>query len=166
MSSSMNFDQSLVLHRDTVRPEWVDEYDHMNLAYYVLVCDQATYEFWELINDRKSISDRNGMEYAVVETHVNYIREVRLNDPLIVTTQLLGFDEKRFHIFHELRHAEQELISATNEIMALGFDLNFRGIQPFQASVQGFMKRVYEKHKLLEIPENAGRSIGIKRKSR
>ena len=63
----MNFEQSLVLHRDTVRPEWVDEYDHMNLAYYVLVCDQATYEFWELINDRKSISDRNGMEYAVVE---------------------------------------------------------------------------------------------------
>ena len=166
MSSSINFDQSLVLHRDTVRPEWVDEYDHMNLAYYILVCDQATYEFWELINDRKSISDRNGMEYAVVETHVNYIREVRLNDPLVVATQLLGFDEKRFHIFHELRHAEQGFISATNEIMALGFDLNLRGIEPFQDSVQEFMKCVYNKHKLLEIPENAGRSIGIKRKSR
>ena len=159
----MKFDLPLNLHQDRVQPQWVDEYDHMNLAYYVLVCDEATYAFWEMVNGGQSLEQRKGAEYAVVETHVNYMREVRLGDPLVVTTQLLGYDEKRFHIFHELRHAEKEYVSATNEVMALGFDLNSRSIHKFRDSVQEIIGEIYEHHQLLETPANAGRSIGIKK---
>ena len=162
MLDKLEFDRPLALHQDIVRSEWVDEYDHMNLAYYVLVCDEATYKFWNLVNDNKSLVERQGMEYAVVETHVNYIREVRLGDPLIVTTQILGHDEKRFHIFHELSHAEEKFVSATNEVMALGFHLELRGIQPFATPVQKTMGQIYEKHRLLPRPSNAGRSIRLK----
>ena len=164
MSKSEKFDisQPLSLHRDVVKSEWVDEYDHMNLAYYVLVCDEATYEFWNLINDYKPLVERGGMEYAVVETHVNYIREVRLDDPLIVKTQLLGYDEKRLHIFHTLLHAEDNFVSATNEVMALGFNLNLRGIQPFADSVQENISQLFAKHELLPRPSNAGRSIRLR----
>ena len=63
-------DQVLHLHRDQVRAEWVDEYDHMNLAYYVLVCDQATYEFWEMINNHQGIEHRQGAEYALSLIHI------------------------------------------------------------------------------------------------
>ena len=159
----MKIDGPIILHQDYVRSEWVDEYDHMNLAYYVLVCDQATYAFWELINEGQSLEHREGLEYAVVETHVNYLQEVRLNDPVVVTTQLLGYDQKRFHIFHELRHADRGFLSATNEVMALGFDLNSRKIQPFRKSVQQQLMAIADHHNCLEVPANAGRSIRLKK---
>ena len=101
------------------------------------------------------------MEYAVVETHVNYIREVRLGDELIVATQLLGFDQKRFHLFHTLKHAKENFVSATNEVMSLGFNLNARGIQPFSESVQIKLAAIFEGHKSLPRPVNAGRSISL-----
>lgn len=154
-------DQVLHLHRDQVRSEWVDEYDHMNLAYYVLVCDQATYAFWEMINNHQDIEQRQGAEYAVVETHVNYLAEVRLGASLLVTTQLLEYDAKRFRIFHELHQTDKNYLAATNEVLALGFDLNERGVMNFKSSVRQTLSTIYSQHKKLAVPRNAGRSIRI-----
>lgn len=158
---TMQFDQLLLLHEDKVRPEWVDEYDHMNLAFYVAVCDWGTYKFWELANGGRPLDERDGMEYAVVETHVNYLREVRLGDELIVETQLLGFDRKRFQLFHTLKHKNDGFVSATNEVMALGFNLNARGIQPFAQCVQMKLAKIFEGQRHLPKPANAGRSISL-----
>ncbi len=157
----MRFDEPLVLHHDSVKAEWVDEYDHMNLAYYVAVCDWATYKFWELVNDGRVLEERNAMEYAIVETHVNYLREVRLDDELTVETQLLGFDKKRFHLFHTLKHSHEGFVSATNEVMGLGFNINARNIQPFAESVQLKLADIFEGQQTLPIPANAGRSISL-----
>lgn len=157
----MRFDEPLILHHDKVHAEWVDEYDHMNLAYYVAVCDLGTYKFWELANDGRVLEERDAMEYAVVETHVNYLREVRLDDELTVDTQLLGFDEKRFHLFHTLKHTREGFVSATNEVMGLGFNLNARCIQPFVASVQMKLAEIFQGQQNLPRPTNAGRSISL-----
>lgn len=156
-----NLDKPIMLHRDVVVHEWVDEYDHMNLSYYVLVCDQATYKFWELLNNHLTLEERGGKEYAVVESHVNYLREVRLNDPLYVTTQLLAHDQKRFRIFHELYQEKDNYLAATNEIMALGFDLETRGISTFISVVEGNLKRIFECHRQLTRPTWAGRAINF-----
>lgn len=156
-----NTEKPLLLHRDTVREEWVDEYDHMNLSYYVLVCDQATYKFWELLNNNITLEARGGNEYAVVESHVNYLREVRLNDPLYVTTQLLAYDQKRFRIFHEMYQEKERYLAATNEIMALGFDLQARSISKFVSIVQGNLKKNFECHRHLTRPKWAGRAINF-----
>jgi len=161
----IQYDQPLLLHRDSVRTEWVDEYDHMNLAYYVAICDWGTSKFWELANNGQNIDERGGMEYAVVETHVNYIREVRLADELIVSTQLLSYDEKRFHLFHTLKHAKEGFVSATNEVMSLGFSLNERGIQPFRTEVQRKLAEIFKGQSELPVPTNAGRAISLRPKS-
>ncbi len=160
----MRFDEPLLLHRDSVRAEWVDEYDHMNLAYYVAVCDWGTYNFWELANEGRKLEQREGMEYAVVETHVNYLREVRLADELLVESQLLGYDEKRFNLFHTLKHATEGFVSATNEVMGLGFDLNARTIQPFAERVQAKLAEIFAGQQFLPRPVNAGRSISLPKK--
>ena len=160
-----DFSKPLLLHECSVRREWIDEYDHMNLSFYVWVCDQASYEFWEVVNEGVSISEREGAEYAVVETHVNYLREVRLNDPLKVTTQLVAYDEKRFRIFHELYHATQGYLAATNEIMALGFNTNQRKISAFRTPVVKMLEQIYEQHHQLPLPANAGRAIQFGQKT-
>jgi hypothetical protein len=37
------------------------------MAYYVLICDSATFNFWEVANGGRKLEQRDGNEYAVVE---------------------------------------------------------------------------------------------------
>lgn len=156
--------EPLALYATTIRPEWIDEYDHMNVANYVLVCDQATYAFWEYVNGGRQLAERGGAEYIILETHVNYLNEVRLGDPVRVTTQLLECDDKRFRIFHTLIHTGEGFVSATNEVKALGFDLNARRIMSFKPDVRARMAELVREHAALPVPEAAGRGIALARR--
>jgi len=153
--------QLLELHETKVIEQWVDSFGHMNLANYVAVCDQSTFAFWELVNVNTKQDQRGGAEYAVVETHVNYLREVRLGDTLKVTTQLLGADEKRFRLFHNMINTADDSIAATNEVMGLGFDLNTRNLSTFTPQVQKRMQDLLKQHSQLPVPGNAGRCIAM-----
>ncbi len=151
----------LIVREGLVKPDWIDSYGHMNMAYYVLACDHSTYAFWESANGDARPEERGGAEYAVVETHVNYREELRLDDPFRVSTQLLGADEKRFRLFHTLTHASEGFLAATNEVMALGFDLNARGLMRFKPAVQARMQEILAEHSRLPLPDNAGRFIAM-----
>ena len=50
---------------------------------------------------------------------MTYHREVREGDPLRFTTRLLGHDAKRIHYIHEMFHADEGYLAATNELMSL-----------------------------------------------
>ncbi|MEM7123006.1 MAG: thioesterase family protein [Pseudomonadota bacterium] len=154
----------LLTYDSVVRPEWIDEFGHLNMAYYVLICDSATFNFWDIVNGDRKLEDRGGSEYAVVEAHVNYLDEVREGDPLRITTQLLAADAKRFRLFHTMYHAERDYIAATNEVMALGFNLNERGLEIFKDDVQERLQEILDRHGNLERHDNAGRAIGQPRK--
>lgn len=153
-----------VLHQTKVAPAWVDEFGHMNMACYLSVCDAATYAFWERMNGGVALAARGGCEYAVVEAHVNYLREAQLGDALAVSTQLLDADEKRFRLFHVLYAKKEKQIAATNEIMALGFNLNARRVCEFKKTVREKMQQTLAEHARLPPPKNAGRGIAMGRR--
>lgn len=151
----------LRLYETTVRPEWIDEYGHMNVAHYVTVCDQATWAFWHYVNDDRGLEARDGHEYAILESHVHYISEVGLHTPVHVTTQLLACDDKRFVLFHRLLKSEDGELSATNEVKGLGFNLERRRIEAFVPEVQTRLAAVLQAHSTLAVPEQAGRGIAL-----
>ena len=45
----MKIEAPLLLHSESVQPEWIDYNGHMNLAYYVLIFDHATDAFLDYI---------------------------------------------------------------------------------------------------------------------
>jgi acyl-CoA thioesterase FadM len=147
----------------SIQPEWIDEYEHMNVAHYITVCDQATWAFWHLVNDDRPMSERDGHEYVVLETHVDYIAELSLGEPVYVTTQLLACDDKRFVIFHRLCRALDDGLSATVEVKGIGFDLGERKIERFLPEVAQAMTRMAAEHADFGIPEQAGRGIRLRK---
>jgi len=160
----MEVDPRLFQFRRKVKPEWIDEYGHLNMAYYVLVCDLATSAFWDAMNAPLLQDARDGAEYAVVETHVNYQGEVREGDPLLVTTQLLAADSKRFRLFHSMYHEEKGYLAATNEVMSLGFNLNSRGMMEFTPRTFDKLQETLAMHADVARHDNVGRAIGQPRK--
>ena len=154
----------LTLYQTTIKPEWIDFYDHMNVAYYVMVCDEATGAFWDHVHDGKTIKERDGAELVVLESHVNYVKEVRLGDPVKVTTQLLEVDDKRLRLFHTMLHATEGFVAATNEIKAIGFDLGQRRIMSFRPAARACLQDIWQEHQSLPQPVGAGQGIALKKR--
>ena len=159
-----DIDPRLFRLRSAVKPEWIDEYGHLNMAYYVLICDHATAAFWDAMNAPDTQDRRDGAEYAVVETHVNYLDELRVGAPVLVTTQLLAADTKRFRIFHCLYHEDEGYLAATNEVMSLGFNLDSRAMMEFVPRARDRLAQTVSEHAAIERHANAGRAIGQPRR--
>ena len=156
--------QPLDLYRGSVQAEWIDYNGHMNVAYYVLVFDQATdllFGRLDLGGDYRHATDHS---VYVAEAHVTYEREVKAGDVLRVTTQLVDADEKRLHFFHTMYHADAGYRVAMIELLALHVDLGGPRSVPFPAVQRAAVEALLREHKTLERPPQLGRVIGIRRR--
>ena len=146
-------------HREAVRPEWIDYNGHMNVAYYVLAFDHATDALFDHLDLGRAYVGRANASVFVVESHIVYLREVGEGDPLCFSTWLLGADDKRLHVFHEMRHEGTGLPVATNELLMLHVDLGRRRAAPFAAAQAAAVAALAAAHAGLPRPAQAGRSI-------
>jgi len=155
-------DSPLSLYTATVLPEWLDVNDHMNVAFYALVFDQASERFMEHLGvDNDYIRGRH-FSWVALESHTTFGRELRLGDPLQVTAQVLDADAKRIHLFQTLYHAEQGFQAATNELMILHLDLKQRRSVPFPSEILKRLEPITAAHRQLPDPPERGRSIGLR----
>lgn len=150
--------------RTEVRQDWIDYNGHMNVAYYVLAFDHGTDTFWDYLGIGEAYLKRTNNSTFALEAHVTYQGEVRLGDPLRITSQLLGFDAKRIHFFHRMYHAEEGYLAATMECVSLHVSLDTRRGAPFPEDRQAFLGKVKAAHDALGIPAEAGRAVGLQRR--
>jgi acyl-CoA thioester hydrolase len=154
----------LDIHRSTVLPEWIDWNGHMNLAFYVMAFDQASGAFMRNVGlGRRYVDGKLGMTF-VLETHVTYDREMKGGAPMRFTTQLLGHDAKRVHLFHEMFHAEQDYLAATNETIIMNIDYATRRSGPWPVQAAERLEPIWAAHRVLPRPAKAGRVMGLPRR--
>ena len=112
--------------------DWIDYNGHMNLSYYILVFDMGA----EIILSKFKMGEHSAKttkkSTMVVETHTNYIREVKENDEVIVLLSHLDHDKKRLHYKLEMREKSTNNLSATTEVLALYMDLGKRKVSEFE----------------------------------
>ena len=158
-----------ISHTETALPEWVDFNGHMNVAYYVMVFDHATDVFLNSAGVGKDYRDSTGHSLFVVEAHVTYQNEVHAGEELGITTQLLGHDSKRLHIFHHMHRLDENGDiggpAATNELMILHVDMKNRRASPLPEAAVKRIEALAKARSALPRPVQAGRSIGFKAKT-
>src|SRR5579863_9601649 len=115
----------------SVLPEWIDANGHMNLAYYVVLFDQATDVIYDALGVGQAYRDATGNSTFTAEAHTLYEREVRVGERVRVVPHLLGVDAKRLHYFHEMFHLEDGHRVAAQELICLHIDLRIRRVAPF-----------------------------------
>src|SRR5579885_186847 len=113
-----------------IEPQWIDYNGHLNVAYYNVLFDRAVDETYEMLGIGLAYLKRTNHSTFTAEVHVRYLRELRENDPVRVSFQLLDYDAKRIHYFEELRHAGQGWLSATSENMTLHVDMGAKKVAP------------------------------------
>src|SRR6476646_612517 len=134
-------------------PEWIDYNGHMNLAYYTVLFDRAT----DLLFDELGL----GLDYRrdrqvgafVAETHNIYERELLVGAGVRVATQILGTDDKRLHVGHEMFALEGGHRCATQELMFLHVTLVARRVSPFADDRRARVVAAAEAHRGLPRPD-------------
>ena len=86
---------SVHIANQIIKKEWTDYNNHMNMAYYVLVFDQI----WEIMLEKFKMGENSakttGMSTMVVETHITYDRELKLDDVVDINLTYFDHDKKR-----------------------------------------------------------------------
>ena len=149
--------------RQVILPEWIDYNGHMNVAYYVLVFDRATDDFFDFMGMTAEYRAAGNVSAFTAEMHVNYMREVKEGDEVYVTTQLLDYDAKRFHYFHRLYHAEQGYLAATSELLCLFVDMDQRRVTQMPTPILDRLAEIKQSHAELPIPEQVGSVMKVKK---
>ncbi len=121
-----------------VKPEWVDHYGHMNLAYYLVAFDMATDVLWPKLGLGPAFRAR-GLGTFAAESWQGYTREVLEGAPLGATSEVLAADAKRLLVRHVLLQAQEGWQVAVNEVLYLCVDLGARRVAPWPADVAALM---------------------------
>jgi carnitine 3-dehydrogenase / betainyl-CoA thioesterase len=141
-----------------VLPEWVDYNGHATESSYLLMTSHAADELLRSIGIDADYL-RAGGSYYTVETHICHLGEAKAGDRLHVTTQVLGADEKRIHIFVGI--ARDDTLLATTEQMLLHVDTKAGRAAPASPEVLARVFALVETHASSPWPERAGRRIAL-----
>lgn len=157
----MSIPAPLELWREPVRPEWIDYNGHMNVAYYTLVFDHGVDAFFDYIGLGRDYRESSTGTTMAVEQHILYKRELLEGAVARCTTQLIGFDEKRIHHYHEMYDAEGGFLAATCEFMTLHVDSAARRVSPLPRGVQMRLGDILAAHEALPRPDALGRTMKV-----
>ena len=122
---------SVHIANQTIKKEWTDYNNHMNMAYYVLVFDQI----WEIMLTKFKMGENSAKttnrSTMVVETHTTYNNEVKEGDEVEVILTFFDHDKKRLHFRLEMIEKKSKKLSSTIEMLSLHVDLNKRKVAEF-----------------------------------
>lgn len=147
-------------HRTDVLPSWIDYNGHMTEFRYLQVMSDAADC---LLADLGLSAEYVAAGYSIytVETHIRHLAEAKLGEQITVATQIIYADEKKIRLWHSLT-TDAGLEVATGEQMWLHVDMKAGRAAPMREPLSGRMLALYEAHKVLGLPEGAGRHIGQK----
>ena len=123
---------SIYLATRKVVKEWTDYNEHMNMAYYVLIFDEAWETILEKFNMGGSYAKTTKRSTMVVETRTTYNNEVKQDDEVDIFLTYFDHDKKRLHLKCEMYEKKSNTLSATMENLSLYIDLNKRKVTEFE----------------------------------
>jgi carnitine 3-dehydrogenase len=148
----------LRLYSTTVPRDWIDYNGHVNDSRYLLAFGKATDALLRGVGVDAAYVARGG-SYYTVETHLSHLGAAFAGDQLTVTTQVVGVDPKRLHLFHVLERAGEDQPLATAEQMLLHVDADAQRAAPAPPEIADRLVRIAAAHAALPRPERAGRAI-------
>ena len=145
----------LALYRTPVEPDWVDYNGHMTEAAYLTAAGWASDALFRYIGDDEAYRAA-GHSFYTVETHIHYLLEVDVHEPIAFTTQLLGVDAKRVHLIHTMLHGDTGATLCTAEQMLVHVDMVAGRSVAILPNVAAALAAIAAAHVDLPIPSQVG----------
>ena len=152
------------IYQTTIQQEWTDYNNHLNVAYYLLIFDKAAEELMESIELGEHSAKTKKISWMVMENHMTFNRELVVGQEVEVHFRLIDHDHKRLHFYMEMYAVgEKSYLAATLEEMIICADLANRKSTEFPNDVLQNIEQIAKDQTDLQMPDNIGRKIGIRR---
>ncbi|MCQ3803178.1 MAG: 3-hydroxyacyl-CoA dehydrogenase NAD-binding domain-containing protein [bacterium] len=151
----------LELYRCGVEPDWVDYNGHMTESAYLAAFGWASDALFRYVGIDEQYR-AEGHSFYTVETHIHYRREASVHQDLFFTTQLLGVDQKRLHIFHTMFDADRNRLSSTEQ-MLLHVDTQAGCAAPIRSEPARALAEIARAHQTLPVPPEVGARMTLDR---
>jgi acyl-CoA thioester hydrolase len=146
-----------------VKSEWIDLNGHMNLAYYIVLFDQAfdlILAEWDLDWE---YTKRTNKGLFAVETHTLYEQELVAGAAVRVRSWVIDVDSKRLHVAHEMYRASDMRRAACIETLNLHADLENRRVTPWPEAQRWALDAAALAHRDAGLPEWVGRRVQMRK---
>ena len=147
-----------------VKPEWIDYNGHMNVAFYLMAFDEAI----DIVNKKIGLGpdyrEKTNKSTFALESHIIWLREMKLDDRMFFTVQLLDYDKKRIHFFVTMLHYDKNYEAATYEVLLMHVNLSNKKSCVFPENVRNKIELTMKEHSKLPKPKLCSSTVGIRRK--
>ena len=155
---------SIYLSSQKVIKDWIDYNDHMNVSYYLLMFDKYGADTLNnIFKMGENSAKTTGMSTMVVETHITYDRELKLDDVVDINLTYFDHDKKRLQYKMEMIHKTKNYLASTIEVLALYVDLNTRKVSEFEEEKVKIMDNFINENKTKFKNENLKFSSKLKK---
>ena len=123
---------SIFLKSQKIIKDWIDYNGHMNVAFYVLIFDEASEGMLNKFKMGAIDAKANNRSTMVVESRITYNNEVKENEEVDVYCTFFDHDKKRLHLKCEMIEKKTGKLAATTESISLYIDLEKRKVTEFE----------------------------------
>ena len=138
----------IFLSSQKIVKDWIDYNNHMNVSYYLLIFDKYGAD---ILNDTFKMGEHSarttGKSTMIVESHITYNQELKMNDEVDVNLVFFDHDKKRLHYKMEMIHKQKQYLASTIEVLALYVDLNNRKVSEFEGDKLEIMDNYIKNNK-------------------
>jgi len=138
---------SVYLKSEKIIKEWVDYNNHLNMAYYILIFDQACEVLLEKFKMGAESAKTDKRSTMVVETNTKYISEVKEGNEVDTMLTFFDHDKKRLHLKLEIIEKKTKKVSASIEWLSLYVNLETRKVTEFENKKVAIMNNFIEQNK-------------------
>ncbi|MFN3642734.1 MAG: thioesterase family protein [Gemmobacter sp.] len=146
-----------------LEPGWIDHYGHLNMAYYHVLFDTGGDGLADALGFDAHWRAASGHALYTAEALVRYRRELRPDARVTVASTLVGHDDRRLHVWQDLRHVDGWL-AATCEVVWIHVDTAGPRSAPFAPDAAARVAALAAAHAALPRHEAIGRGVGIRRR--
>jgi carnitine 3-dehydrogenase / betainyl-CoA thioesterase len=150
----------LALMTREIPPGWLDYNGHVTESRYLQLFGEATDALLRYIGIDADYLGAGG-SYYTVETHISHLGQLYAGDRVQALTQVLGWDDKRLHVFHALVRVGEHDPVATGEHMLVHVDAGAGRASPVGDRVRDQVAALATAHADLPRPRRAGRRITL-----
>ncbi|MES0825922.1 thioesterase family protein [Ruegeria sp. SCP11] len=157
------YDAPIEIRGFSVLPEWIDYNGHMNVGYYGVAFDLALEKLMveHLGLGEPQVKSLDQGPY-ILQSHMNFLREVRQDQRFWFRFRMLDADQKRGHYFAQMMSEDAE-ICATQEALFMNVSHETGRSVPYPDWAAARLARMVCDHAGLEPAPQVGQPIGIRR---
>ena len=152
--------QPLRIWQTVVPAAWIDYNGHLNEGYYGVAFGDASDALLIHLGFGEGYREAHGTFYTV-ETRIRFLREVHEGSEIHAATLLLGADEKRLHVHHDLLAGDSPDPVATQETMMLHVARgpDGPGVAPMSEPLLGRALALATLHATVRMGDHVGRGV-------